>query len=165
MKRKKRKVSELTRASNSLYYEIWMLLNLGRIMSVGIGRESVFINNALVESFMIHARVMLEFLYAENPRKDDIVAEDFLPDTEQWQDIRIPKTELLETVHNRVSKEAVHLTYARLEQTPETKQWAFLQIAEDFELVFDQFLELVPTYLLGSRWEAQSTSKDKQEEE
>lgn len=149
MKRKSREESELVKASNNLQYEIWMLLSLADLMSKDVGRDNVVVNNALVESFMIHARVLLEFLYAQKPRPDDIIAEDFLAEPEQWEKIRIPKTDLLETVHDRVSKEAVHLTYARLKQTPESKQWAFVEIANDIKVVFEQFLKLVPVSLLG----------------
>lgn len=152
MKRKKRNEDELRGASDCLYYEIWMLKTLARAQSTGIAGKSV-INNALLESFVIHARVLLAFLYAEKPRPDDVIAEDFLPSPDEWPKIRLPKTELLKTIHRRVGKEAAHLTYARLDVTPETKPWAFLQIAEDINAAFNRFLETVPKSLLGSRWE------------
>jgi hypothetical protein len=129
-----------------------MLTTIARGKSTGIAGKGV-INNALLESFVIHARALLDFLYAERPRSDDVIAEDFLSSPNDWPKIRPPKTDLLKTIHRRVGKEAAHLTYARLDVTQETKLWAFLQIAEDITIVFDQFLEIVPKSLLGSRWE------------
>jgi len=31
-------------------------------------------NNAFIESFVIHARVLLDFFYPFNPRPDDVIA-------------------------------------------------------------------------------------------
>lgn len=152
MRRKKRSKDELRGASDCLHYEIWMLTTLARAQSTGIAGNSP-LNNALLESFVIHVRVLLDFLYAERPRSDDVIAEDFLPCPDEWSSIRPPKTELLETIRRRVGKEAAHLTYARLDVTPETKGWEFLAIAEDISRAFNQFMQVVPKELLGSRWE------------
>jgi len=128
-----------------------MLTTLARGLSAGIAGQGV-INNALVESFVIHARALLYFLYAESPHPDDVIAEDFLPAPDEWAKIRSPKTELPKTTHKSVGKEAAHLTYARLHVTPETKGWAFLQIEEDIGTALSRFLEVVPKSLLGPRW-------------
>ena len=148
MTREKRSEAVLRGASDCLHYEIEMLTTLARELSTGIAGQ-VVIHNALVESFVIHARVLLYFLYAECPRPDDVIAKDFLPAPDEWAKIRSPKTELLQTVHRRVGKEAAHLTYARLQVTPETKGWEFLQIEKDIGTALSRFLEMVPKSLLG----------------
>jgi hypothetical protein len=40
--------------------------------------------NLTLESFVIHARALLQFLYAETPRPDDVIAEDFFEDPSAW---------------------------------------------------------------------------------
>ena len=120
MKTKTRTEDQLRQASDHLYYEIMMFKSLAQGMASGIAGNSV-INNALLESFGIHVRALIGSFYAENPRDDDVIAEDFFSDPEDWQDTRPPKTEILEKAKKRADKEFAHLTYARLEVTPEPR--------------------------------------------
>ena len=151
MARKTRSENELRSASDFLHYEVWMLQALACELSAGKPGQGP-IKNALLESFVIHARVLLDFLYACSPRPDDIIAEDFFPVPDKWREQRRRKTELLKTVRRRVGKEAAHLTYARLCVGPDTKGWEYFQIAQDICRVFDQFLAAVSAPLLGTRW-------------
>ena len=50
-----------------------MFERLVQVMSSGIAGISI-INNALLESFGIHLRVLIWFFYAENPHLDDVIA-------------------------------------------------------------------------------------------
>jgi len=106
----------------------------------------------MVESFTIHSRALLDFLYSRKPHGDDVVAEDFFEDPEQWLEKRPDKTELLGQVHRRVAKEIAHLTYIRQEITPEEKGWCFLEITNQLKRVIDDFLNLIPKDFLGKRW-------------
>jgi len=111
------------------------------------------VNNALLESFAIHARTLLDFLCTDEPRyEDDVVAQDFFATPEQWANARSAETKALERVHGRVAKEVAHLTYARLDVTPEAKGWPFMDIAKDINTVMDEFLGMLPDDLLGPRW-------------
>lgn len=152
MKRKQQTQEELRKASNHLHYEIWMFTSLARGMASGITGKGV-IHNALLESFTIHARVLLDFLYAKKPQPDDVIADDFFPTSQEWKEVRPKKTEVLEKVHKRVGKEVAHLTYARQDVTPEMKPWSYLQILHDIEVSFNEFLRIVPMEFLGERWE------------
>jgi len=111
MARKKRSEQELRAASDHLFYEIWMFQSLARDMASRSFTENV-VNNALLESFTIHTRILLDFLFAAKPQLDDVIAEDFFEDPATWHNVRPPKSEILETVHKRVGKEIAHLTYA-----------------------------------------------------
>ena len=150
--REKRTPEVLRKASKHLHYEFRMLTSSARGLASGITGKGV-IHNALLEAFTIHARVLLKFLYDENPRADDVVADDFFPTSQEWKEVRPKMTEILEKVHRRVGKEVAHLTYARQDVTPETKGWHYLQILNDIEVSFNEFLRIVPEELLGPRWE------------
>lgn len=152
MNRKQRSQDELQRASDHLHYEIWMFTSLAHGLASGISGQSV-INNALLESYTIHARILLDFLYAAKPKEDDVIAEDFFDDPVKWHSARLQKSEKIQFVHGRVGKEVAHLTYARQDVTPETKPWPFIEIANEVNAVFAQFLNLAPLELLGSRWD------------
>ena len=152
MERKQRTPEVLRDASDHLYYEFWMLTSLASIMASRITGE-VVINNAFIESFTIHARVLLKFLYDENPKPDDVIADDFFQTSQKWKEVRPEMTEILEKVYGRVGKEVAHLTYARQDVTPEMKPWHYLQIADDIKVSFNEFLRIVPMEFLGPRWD------------
>jgi hypothetical protein len=153
MTRKKRTEEQLQVASNHLFYEVWMLEVLTQAMASGIAGEGPM-NNALLESFTIHARALLDFLYAENPKADDVIAEDYFADPGQWVSMRAAKTPTLQTVHRRVGKEIAHLTYARQEVAPEMKAWPFVQIGQEIKFICDLFLRSIPENMIGERWTA-----------
>jgi hypothetical protein len=150
---------ELIEASDHLHYEFWMLMSVARGLATGITGDSV-INNALLESFTMHSRVLLDFLYSESPRQDDVVAEDFFDGPDAWSALRPEKPSTLNMVHKRVGKEIAHLTYARQDVTPETKGWLFIEIANEIAGVFQVFLDNVDRDLLGGRWHQKQNESD-----
>lgn len=128
--RTQRSKDELRKAADHLSYEIEMLDRMATALALGLAGDGP-IKNAFLESFVIHARVLLQFLYDETPRPDDVIAEDFFKDPSAWRSSRPAMTALLSTVRRRVGKEAAHLTYARQVVNPEDKPWEFLSIARD----------------------------------
>jgi len=120
-----RSEADLRRASDHLYYEIWMFNALANGLASGIVGEGP-LSNAVLEAITVHTRILLDFLYAEKPQSDDVIAEDFFADPDIWANERPVKSELLAGVHRRVAKEVAHLTYARLDVTPDAKPWRFL---------------------------------------
>jgi len=142
MTRTVRSKEELRQASNHLFYEIWMFQTLAKGMASGIAGEGP-INNALLESFAIHVRALIGFFYSENQRSDDIVADDFFPNSNDWKNKRSIKTEILDKAKKRADKEVAHLTYTRLDVTPKQKPWEFLKIFNDLQVPIKTFLEKV----------------------
>lgn len=151
MDRKKRTQQELQDASDHLNYEIWMFNSLAHGIGSGIAGQGPFAN-ALLESFVIHVRAILDFFYNENPKFDDVIAEDYFSSPDEWRNIRPALSELLRQTKRRAGKEVAHLTYARLDVTPETKPWPFVQIANEISVVIKVFLENVQKTNLGKRW-------------
>src|SRR5271157_886788 len=152
MSRLIRAQDELRQASNHLFYEIWMFQTLAQGVTIGIAGEGP-INNALLESFTIHVRALIGFFYSESPRNDHIVAEDFFQNPNDWMNKRPLKTELLEIAKKRADREVAHLTYARIDITPEEKQWEFLKIFNDLQIPIGVLLDNVSIDLLGSNWD------------
>lgn len=113
------------------------------------------LNNAVIESFAIHARVLLDFFYAELKREDDVVATDFFSPPSTWIEKRPDRSkEQIDDIRTRVHKEVVHLTYARQNVRPETKQWLFEELTADINEVVNRFMGLVPREFVGPRWPA-----------
>lgn len=157
-------IEDLQKASEHLHYEFWMMQQLPRMYAMADQELSrtqephadVRIRaNAFLESFLIHARVLMDFMYPDNPRPDDVLAEEFFDVPDEWTSIRKPFDKLsdeLQKVKGRVGKEVAHLTYARNEITFEMKQWEFGIIARELSALFDNFLQHVPKNKLSSVW-------------
>lgn len=152
--REKRTPEVLRAASDHLHYEIGMLMEMANLLASDKTYEQA-IKNSFIESFTIHARALLKFLYGLSPQPDDVIADDFFPTSLEWKKVRPKMTKLLRKVPKRVGREVAHLTYARQDVTPETKPWEYRQIAHDMEVRFKEFLLIVPEELLGERWESE----------
>jgi hypothetical protein len=145
---------ELRDASDHLFYEVWMLDCTARVLGMGVFGEGPA-RNAFLESFTIHARGLLQFFYPPtSPRRDDMLATDFVLNVAEWESARGPMPQLLASVSARVGKEVAHLTYGRLLVTQDTKPWSFVDVAEEISRIAGVFRSLVPDDLLGPRWHA-----------
>lgn len=154
-KRKQRSDEELVAISKDLLYEINMLLGSAhslRVFCTSAEKNpiSLTICNALIESFTVHARNLLNFLYSTNPQSDDVIAQDFFDDESIWVKQRPVKSQLLTTIHKRVAKEVAHLTYSRSDVTPQTKRWQYDNIANEIRAVLNGFIQLVPRRKLSN---------------
>ena len=78
MPRQLRSDTDLREASNHLHYEVWMLTSSAQAMASGIANNG-WLKYALLESFVVHVRGVMDFLYNDNPQPDDVVAQDFFP--------------------------------------------------------------------------------------
>lgn len=141
---------KLKNISHHLWYEFTMFSELTQ--ELGKGYLPSIINNALLESFALHARNLIDFLYAEDPSSDDVYAGDFFPCKEDWVKIRPQITPLLEKVKKRANKEVSHLTYLRIKVTQEEKKWHFVKIFQEMGCAFDVFVGKVDEELLSHEW-------------
>jgi hypothetical protein len=127
-------------ALECLKYEVWMLWSLVNILAIDNQGTGV-IHNALLESFLIHARILIEFLYKNEPHKDTVRASQYFTPDSLWESIRPPQTELLKETEKDAHKLLAHLTYTRLERKT---QWPYIKIADDIEAVLHVFRENLP---------------------
>lgn len=152
MTRKKRCEEELRRASDSLWYEIWMLSTLTKGLESDITGQGV-IHNALLESFSFHALSLYNFLYPRRPRQDEVIAGDFFSDPTEWNSIRPEGSINLRKAAQGLGKEAENLTYGRRPIKEEMKKISTSQIGSEIIFVCRLFINKVPQHLLGPRWE------------
>ncbi|MCG2711409.1 MAG: hypothetical protein L6416_03685 [Candidatus Omnitrophica bacterium] len=98
-------------ALDHVLYEIEMFTALP------IESASKLISNAIIESYLVHARVLCDFFQNSNRIKDDILCSDygFTAST-----LTIP-----EDIETRFDKCLAHLTYSRLKYKGDTKTWIY----------------------------------------
>ena len=134
---------DLMSASNHLFYEIWMFYETAGILKRDPQNNAVF-TNVHLESFAIHSRVLLDFFYNE-PKQDDVVAIHYI---KNWKDLCPAIGDDLKKISPRVGKEVAHLTYARLQVTPEAKSWDTRAVEREMELVIKKFQSNAPHNLI-----------------
>jgi hypothetical protein len=143
---------KLRLASDHLWYEIWMFRTMALILFHGFLGKKGPVHNAILESFGIHVRGLLDFLYAEKPGDDDVIAEHYFSTHKVWHNARPEISEYLRNARRRVNKEMAHLTYTRLSVQGEAKGWDVTLLASEIESVLKVFMELVPKEHLGENW-------------
>lgn len=104
--------------------------------------------NALLESFTLHARALLDFFYGRRRKKDDALASDFFEE-DAWEQSRPPMAGTLSDVNRRVGKEIAHLTYSRANVTEEAKGWPIVPMYLALASVFGRFVQIVPEQAIG----------------
>ena len=123
---------ELASARVHVNYERDMLKFCADTLSAG-GDDSNR-RNALLESFAIHTRSLMYFLFTSDVDRevhDDMVAEQFVADPAKWDAARGGVSSVFHVVDFRAGKEVAHLTYERLSVGPISKAWDTVAIATE----------------------------------
>jgi hypothetical protein len=149
---------KLVAASDHLLYEYEMLEATVRLLASGsLGTGAV--KNAVVESFVIHARNLTHFFWPRAEKPDDILARQYVRGSSAALEAELGELpEILESVRTRANKEVAHLTDKRIGLSEELKQWHLLTIAEELDRVMKVFLKHAPPELLHTRWTPSASS-------
>jgi hypothetical protein len=91
--------------------------------------------NAYVESFMVHLRNLIDFLWPTKVFETDVVAADFCAGGVWNTSISKPLTD----ARTRVHKELAHLTTERISSSPARKQWDFKALAHELKVSLEDF--------------------------
>lgn len=135
-------------AIEHLIYEFGMLRETAEKLGPGHHHDDPIVRNALLESFTLHVRTLLDFFYGERRKRDDALASDFF-DGDIWERSRPPIEGPLSEVNRRVGKEIAHLTYSRANVTAEAKGWPIIPMYLALASVFGLFVQLVPEETVG----------------
>lgn len=143
--------ADLVRASKHVFYEVRMLVDTAEALSFTLCEP--VIKNALLESFGIHARALLDFLALPAPQKgkDDVLARHYVP--QKWAPPALPPE--LDKVKDDVNKHFAHITLTRLayELPPVQKTWSVLPIARALRALLEtEFYTKVDRSLLDAVW-------------
>lgn len=107
----------------------------------------------IVESFAIHLRNLISFLYPYAKRENDVCAEDFFNDLNAWQNVLPKMSPALEHAKNRADKEVGHLTTLRQFGTPESKKWDVTLLIDEVMPILKLFCETADKVRLSSEFD------------
>jgi hypothetical protein len=119
-------------SAQHLMHELSMFWELAAILP---HRQAGTETSALIESFVVHLRNLIDFFYREG-HGDDVTAQDFLDPTNIWKPNE-PVT--LTKAHKRANKELSHLTQARISGTPPDKAWDVTGLLDEIDKVAKDF--------------------------
>lgn len=101
-----------------LLYELqifrWLVENIP-------GKQKGFELSALLESFVVHLRNLIDFFYGKREHPDDVVASEFFDSPGAWAPGAKPPS--LETAGERANKEVSHITSKRKAGMHPDKPW------------------------------------------
>lgn len=145
---KKRSREDLQGILEHLGYETAMLQHAAEYLDTQEPGTSEYF--AHLESFCVHARNLMHFLYPDSAKDNDVLAQDFFKDTELWKRNRPKQPKLLRDARHRVNIEVAHLSYDRLGKSGEEKKWAFNGVCEKIERILAVFKHHLPKSLLAT---------------
>jgi hypothetical protein len=138
--------ARLVAALKHLRYEIRMFKATAQLLMRG-GLPEGEHRNAVLESFTIHARILLQFFHPYGLGSDEMIAADYFRDPVEWKRARGRLPDALAAVRNRVGKEIAHLTYDRVDISDEAKRWSLADMHTAVSTLIDRFIETVePRY-------------------
>lgn len=141
-----RKEKLIAFSGEHLYYEIWMLYGVTEKLRAGV--KDIYHYNALLESFVVHASVILDFFYKPGHKIDDAKAIHYIDDIQQWNKILPSYAKHFRRFNMKRNKEVIHLSYKRLEVKPEHKNWGIVNLRNHISQLVDEFLRIAnPEYL------------------
>ena len=145
-------------SNEHLFYEVSMLYGTAEALRIGL--ENQFQVNVYLESFVIHANIVLDFLFDIWQKEDDAIASDYIDKDKDWKAMMPDSESYFQEIRDRRHKEVAHLSYKRLDVRIEEKGWKFLQITAQIKSMVNKFLDEADSEVLHSRmYELRSTVK------
>ncbi len=139
--RPRRKGAQLKRIARHVMYEISMM----RATAIAaVGARDQFSKNVLIDDFLLHLRSVRDFFYADKPRKDDVIAEDFFSDPNRCQSARPPLSPIVRNNKTRIDRALAHLSYTRLKYKGRSKGWNIGGMVRGMERTIDSFIRALP---------------------
>jgi hypothetical protein len=153
-KKSKRTPDELKEASRHLFWGMRYLSErlefFTRFSNKGNEGEIGGILNSIHDSFLIHARRMIEFLYntSDLVYDNDLIAEDYFESPEIWRMLRPALPDVLERERKDVGKLLAHFTYQVKEYPSGRIKWETSDIYVSIFTAFQKFISEVDRSLL-----------------
>lgn len=142
--------------SEHLFYEVQMTFGLAALLASTRATAVDFpTHNARVETFPMHVRQLIEFLWLEKERygktRELFAADYFAPG--EWADLRPERPDILnEALRHKIGWGIAHLTYKRARSTEQDKQWNPIALGCALAPAVICFTDNVNSAALDSRW-------------
>jgi len=131
-------IDTLRKASEHIYYE-WRMLNETSLFWADAPEG--YAKSALLESFLIHCRNLIYFLFASRKIKEDLLASDYL---ETWNS-EMPQ--LLKDWKEKIHKYVAHLSFDR---NKGIVYWPVMELRQEINHLMHDFVKTTRDDLIDS---------------
>jgi len=114
-----------------------------RVQSLMQGTPDQFLQNILLESFLLHTRILRDFLFRE-PTGDDVSAIHFFETPAEWAESATDLCPYLSRNKPRLDKALAHLSYKRIGYEPQ-KGWDCGAVYTEIEAAWTEFWSRLAT--------------------
>jgi hypothetical protein len=121
---------KLATGAENLEYQVMMLRATSSMLEKQMYPAGI-LRNAIMESWAVHARVLLNFLSSESTHYDDVLAVHFFADRARWTGLPAQVLDNLGRVSRTVGIEMAHLGYARGHVVPDQDQWPYADLTRE----------------------------------
>ena len=133
-----------------LLYEIEMLTwSVGILAFLAKRKDVKFIpwalNNGVLNTFSMHARNLIEFLYSRSKGKDyptDIIIQDYAEESDISSHLATI-TPLLEEALIKANKQVAHLSMERIDYEKAGKEWKFIELMSQIQYAFSSIAPFI----------------------
>lgn len=132
---------QLMRILEHVRYEVEMLNQTANLLCSG-SLSTDTLRDAVLESFLIHVRNLLEFLLSERGKRNLATVEDFVA-RETWMNHHHNK-EQFRKLEKRVNNKLAHITWRRINLEEASKGWEIERIATAINDQMAAFYGLLP---------------------
>ena len=134
---------ELEKLAENLYYVIWMLNGTATLEACPKSVDKVLEDNAFLESFLVHTRILIEFFYGFSNNKDTVLASNFVDNWENYRDSDDRLTiGCLDGIRNRAHKLLAHLTKEGSLSNDQYRRWDRIEIRDEVNKRIKYFLDV-----------------------
>ncbi len=126
------------RLSEHVAYEIDRLFATHGMLVGDVVQPGTAPHDAVLESFAVHLRNLIEFLYGPRKFENNAIAEDFFADPARWRALSGTKPEDLDRAQKQGHKQIAHISFERVGAD---KRWYVGALTERLHEVVRAFLD------------------------
>jgi hypothetical protein len=126
--------------NRNLEYEVWMVRETADYLADHREQAGLAISNAYFESFLLHAKSLIDFFFPTEPASiDRVIASDFVPNWASHASIAPELAEIRETARRTLSR----ISYAAADYPRQQQISAVCDALEDLQADFEGLLSRV----------------------
>jgi hypothetical protein len=130
------------KASEKVLYELDMFKQVYIKITNEWNESDIWTKNILIEVFLLHARILYDFLIFDPKRVGDMSAIHFLDCPESWKQARGQLCQYISDNYTRLNQMVAHLTYERIKyEVEDMKGWVVHEIYQEIMGAWQQFLD------------------------
>jgi hypothetical protein len=123
--------------NRNLEYEVWMLRETSDYLADHREQVGQAVSNAYLESFLLHARSLIDFFFPPEPASmDRVIASDFVPDWSSHASLAPELAEIRETARRTLSR----ISYAAADFPRQQQLSGACDTLEDLREDFEELL-------------------------